>query len=301
MLGIIGLFFFSACASPQDFYAAQKNAQGNEYAFEQYYADAKKAYVTASEISSVLSPLTKNNHALVLARQRQFEEANTLTEDILCDQEQWCAEILYNKGNILYRFGEEKKERAQIDLWKKALATYEKSAEKNPNDQWTQENIEFLKKKLQTAEKKQEEKEKKEKKEGKKEDQKDQGQKGDEKKHGSSKDKKEEEQKKEEGKKEKESDSKKGEKGEEGEGKSEEKKNISEQLDDQIEKYMDDMEQTEKQAQEYFQRNPSTQQQGDPNDPFSQMYNDPFFQELFQIPPSQKKGGNQRKQNEIDW
>lgn len=65
------------------------------------------------------------------------------------------ADILYNLGNVLYRLGEEKKDVEKIKYWKEAIGSYTKSLALRI-DKDTEENLTFVKKKLQQEEKRQE-------------------------------------------------------------------------------------------------------------------------------------------------
>jgi hypothetical protein len=62
------------------------------------------------------------------------------------------ADILYNKGNTLYRLGEKEKDIEKIKFWKESIATYIESLSIR-SDRDTEDNLAFVKDKLQKIEK----------------------------------------------------------------------------------------------------------------------------------------------------
>jgi tetratricopeptide (TPR) repeat protein len=71
------------------------------------------------------------------------------------------ADILYNLGNTFYRLGEKEKDSGRIKFWEEAIGSYTKSLSLRTDSQ-TEENLAFVKEKLQQEQKKQEEKKKQE-------------------------------------------------------------------------------------------------------------------------------------------
>lgn len=66
------------------------------------------------------------------------------------------ADTLYNLGNSLYRLGEKEENQKRIQFWKEAIGNYTKSLALR-SDMQTEENLAFVKEKLQQEERKQKE------------------------------------------------------------------------------------------------------------------------------------------------
>lgn len=79
------------------------------------------------------------------------------------------ADILYNLGNTLYRLGEQEKDKKKMTFWKEAIGNYTKSLSLR-TDQETEENLAFVKEKLQEEQKAQEKTKKEQEEQEKKED-----------------------------------------------------------------------------------------------------------------------------------
>ena len=71
------------------------------------------------------------------------------------------ADTLYNLGNTFYRLGEKEKNQKRVKIWKESIGNYTKSLALRTDAQ-TEENLAFVKEKLQQEERKQEEDKKKE-------------------------------------------------------------------------------------------------------------------------------------------
>lgn len=73
------------------------------------------------------------------------------------------ADTLYNLGNTLYRLGEQEKNAERLKLWQESVGSYAKSLSIR-TDKDTEENLDFVKEKLEKEKKEQEQKQEEQKK-----------------------------------------------------------------------------------------------------------------------------------------
>ncbi len=185
----------------------------------------------------------------------------------------YCDQVYYNLGNTFYRLGEvAADETTRRQLWEKAVAYYEKSRTLQAGDQQTVENLEFVKRQLEALKQAQSE-----------EDNRDEGEVEQEGRRAES-----DEGEGEEGG---ESDAQTGEGGQsqvnegkvsgedEAIGRVEEGKRLSEEMNQQLEQYMEEQERAMRQFAESFRR--GSQHKRESSDPLTQFFTDPFLEQFF--------------------
>jgi len=115
-----------------------KIARGNAHFEKGEYEDAMTAY-TDAQLNDPHNPALYFNMAGVLYRQRKYDEAMSMYEKAREKADPRLeSEALYNGGCTLYRQGKLKE---SLDMFKQAL-------EKNPEDQDTKYNVEFVEQKI---------------------------------------------------------------------------------------------------------------------------------------------------------
>lgn len=277
---------FSGCDITKTPFAYSTN-KGNTAYLEKDWKKADFEYQTAEQVSPSDEMATaKENRGLVAFEKQEYETAQSFFEEAekSCPpKEEHCADASYHLGNTLYRLGEKEGDSSQKKTkWESAISAYDRALARNSEDKEAKENKEFVQKKLEELQKQQEEK-----KNGK------QNQQGEDKKGDS-------DQKNQQKDSEKKSEDKKGEEGEDsknqgGEGTKQQENNsqeqkLSEDMKQEIERYLQELDQTEQDTNQFFDRfgQGKSQQQ----DPFLQQFfeQDPFFQD-----------GTQKDPNEKDW
>lgn len=151
---LINLFSNNLTASPVKAYKAYESNQFQE-ASDLYNLETQKYPNTPPLHYNLGTSLYKNsnyNDAL-----SAFNKA-IKTQDLPLQQK-----IFYNIGNTLYRKGQEtiqKNPQETIKLWEQSIDNYQSSLELDPSDLHAQENIDFVKKKIEELKQKQEEQQK---------------------------------------------------------------------------------------------------------------------------------------------
>ncbi len=296
--GFASITLLSGCALfeiPFAYYTNEGTEKYNQGDFGGAITDFEKA-----------KHITENNRAMALYhlglghyQTESYDNARRAfkTAAELCDEDKrLCGDILYGLGNTQYRIGENLSKDAQTETWLSALQNYKQALAVYGEDAQTEENIAFLEEKLNDAENNEqatgsEDQEERSEERGVEDDEQataDEGQEPENEelesesedqgtpsnRQGAEDDEQQDEQKPE---------GQSGAAGEESTG-GEQETALDEETLQAIEEYKDELEQTERDAGQYFQRDGQADQT-DPNDPFSPMMNDPFFQEFFEDSP----------------
>ena len=192
-----------SCALSEN-YSDYSNNKGNKLFEQGYFQDARNAYQD-SQKAQPENYIAKNNESIIDYGYQDYEvsrksleaitknKCNAVKKDfeLLEDKEkkglntEYCDQVYYNLGNALYRQGEQLKNKKEEEeknmsgksnfskvqqLWQNSIQAYSNSLVINPEDTETQENLEFVKKKLQESiqeeQKKQEQGDSEEKQEG---------------------------------------------------------------------------------------------------------------------------------------
>ena len=291
------VFFGTGC----EVWSRYQIEQGNEKFQKQYLAEAEAVYKKAEEHTEIGYIATNNRGILEYLRQ-DFEKAEKVLQDSAdksCEQtpkDRHCDEIYYNLGNAYYRLGEASQDPSiQIDQWKQAVTSYQRSLQINSEDTEAKENLAFVQEKLQQAESESSQ-------QGQQAEASDQaGAEGNHKEGGEEGEKGGEENaegESKEGASGTEEANEKAKKSAAEKAAEEAKYGLSKGLEKQLEQYLEQMKQKEGRAQQHFQRNPESQK-NDPND----LFNDPFFQQFMGGNPFQQdfKGNGEGKELEKDW
>ncbi len=261
-LGMVSLFLSGCWAT--DLYSRGKLSSLNKKVDQNYYSEATQGYSEIESLSESVASVARNNRGIVEYEQRDFETAVSTLESLTekhCVNEgsDHCDQMYYNLGNALYRGGETRESKSDsIPYWTRSVEAYQQALVLNPEDELSAENLHFVQQKLQQAQQ---------------ECSPSQGQSGD-----SNEEKQDSESK---GKDEEGSsaDSQSGENSDSGEGESGDKEDerygLDENIKQQVQRYMEDMEKRERQAQRHFQRNPEAENADDFSDPFQRFFGRP--------------------------
>ncbi len=187
-----------------------------------------------------------------------------------------CALYYYNMGNSNYRIGENLEDREGIrEYWTKSVSNYEKVLETMPEDSDAQENLEFVKSKLNELEPQMQNGES------------ENSQNSDDSSDSNSSDSKENG----------ELESNSGKEGESGEG--ENTPRLSEDMDRQVEEYLEQMEKNQENLQNHLNRFGEEEGEQDSMDDF---FSDPFFDDFFGGDPFDRRNlREEREGEEKDW
>lgn len=277
--------------------------EGNKHAQSQYYESANKEYTRAAEQTSKDISIPLNNQGIIAYEQGDYKNAhkyfqqaaeNTCTTK---SKAPLCAEVFYNLGNTLYRQGEQNQDpQKQTQTWTQAIEAYARALEANPQDTEARENKEFIQQRLQQQE--EQEGEQSQKNSNEQENEQDKSHNNtEEEKNNKNEDTSGSSEKKEE---------KNNEEGEQSEqeqansGSSKQGNNpLDKEVNQQIEQYMQQMEQEQQYLDDYVQRNPDAQNQ--PSNPFEEAFGDPFFEDFFGIDPNAGFRSGEEDPNKKDW
>jgi len=158
---LLFLIILSGCSSETLF--RYYNKKGNDNFDKNYLKDAKANYQKALEYSQKSKYISENNQAIANYEMMDYQKSRERLEKniyIHCEEEKnkYCDELYYNLGNTYYKLGEkEEQEEKKKELWDKAIASYQKTLELNPEDNQAQENIDFILSQLEQEKKEAEE------------------------------------------------------------------------------------------------------------------------------------------------
>lgn len=328
LFAIIGIL--SGCSYQNELIFKGYNEKGIKYFQNQNYALAKESFQKSIEFLPKWELIADNNMQTTLYETKNYTEAEKKYYQLIetkCNIEKqqnispYCENIFYGLGNTLYRLGEQKKEAEQKNKWQEAIKNYEKTLQINPDNVWAKENIAFIKKRLSEIENKEQQNDGQNK-DGQNSKQENTNSNSKEKQDQSAADKEKQEngsdsnQTKNNDNSQNTSDEKNADKQASKEGGNEEENNeiapsrLPEEIQKGLEEYQKQLEDSESQNQQFFQRN-SNAQQNQNNDPLDNLFeNDPFFQEFFQDDAMMQQffGNNQKNfnnnlpnENEKDW
>lgn len=266
---------------------------GNQYYSLKNFENAESYYSSADKISNSNDYMASNNLGNVQYDKADYDSAvnsySSAAEECMND----CDTVLYNLGNSLYKQGEKViKSEDKLNLFKTAVSSYEKSLDLK-EDPYTRENMEFVLDKIEELKKAKDNKSTENSEKGKDSQGEKDGEGASENKDGQKGEEDKQGQEKENGKEDGEggNENKDGQNGEEGkQGK--EKENgkgsadggakLDEETTQQVEQYMQKLQQIEKDAQQYHKR--TAKEQESQNDMFQDFFgrpspfaNDPFF------------------------
>lgn len=277
---------FSGC-SVMDAPFAYVTHKGNSAFAQKNWEQADVEYQTAENIApSDETATAEESRGLVAFEKEDYKNAKSLfqkAEESCPPENKHCTNASYHLGNTLYRLGEKSTDFSEKkENWQNAITAYDRALSKNQNDREAKENKEFVQKKLEELEK---------------EDKQNQEQNG--------KNQKNKEDQQKDGKQEEQESEQEGKNGEQKDGKSKdgsggegEEEKLSEETKQQIEQYLQELNQTEKDADQFFNR--FGQEKQNAQDPFGNMQQDPFFQQFFQQDPF-FQDQSQTHPNEKDW
>ncbi len=316
---ILIIFSLSGCTENKILFRFYLN-QGNQQFVKKNYQDAREKYKKASENSSELKYISENNYAIAEYKEEKYEKTIKKYEELLfiyCknDSKKYCDQLYYNLGNAYYRFGEEHEGEEKLELWKKAIEAYKKTLEINSSDKQAQENIDFILEKINKQNKKQASDEQSGEKNNSEKDQSENSEQNNQKNSAAQEsdlqNKKETnenniEKKNNQASKQASENSQNGDAHESGEENNDLQNNaktshdeLDEEMNNQINAYLQSLENKEKNNQKYFKQNSGSV---DNNfDPFDDFFNDSFFQDFFNDSQFGNDFRENENSNEIDW
>ncbi len=324
-LSVFLLFFLLSGCTNNNLFFRYYNTMGNKSYNQAYYDEAKTKYQQAGKKSHTLKYIADNNLALSNYQEDNYQVASKILEKtvaIYCQKNsiQYCDELYYNLGDIYYRQGEELIGKKQISKWQLAIEAFKKDLEINPQDKEAQENIDFITNKIKKSVDNQQQKEDNSEQNSSStkfsQDQTDNqsaSNSQDKENSGeSSNDQKKDDLSKQSNN---ESSDKTNEQDQLGKNNADKNndnnfnsqsttaQNDDEQLDaktkEQIDKYMQALDQQEKQSQDYFQPNPNGSYKSQDN--LEDFFNDPFFNDFFGNFRGSRFKGQEGSNEGIDW
>jgi len=122
---------------------------------------AQKKFSSAQKVFPKFALIAQNNQLGLLYKSKKYEELEKEIKKVIDGQcsienekiSEFCANIFYLEGLTNYQIGEKSEKEKQNELWQEAILDFSKVMTMNEEDSqkyiWSEENIEFIKNKLQ--------------------------------------------------------------------------------------------------------------------------------------------------------